>query len=467
MLKIGIIGGGFSGTMSAVQLISKTDIPLSITIINEKETLNKGFAYSPYSKKHILNVITEKMSAFPDKPHDFLDWVMNRNDFFTLDRTFIANSFLPRYLYGEYLVSIWENAKIVAQEKGIYLQVIEDSVVDLDVNENIVEVTFKNDTKMIFDHCIITTGNQVPRNPTITNIDFYKNSKNYFQNPWSKESVLNIDNSLPVLIIGNGLSMVDTVFGLLENGLKNKIYSISPNGFNILTHRHHGLKYLKLEEEIQENMSLYDIVKLIHKHIKIVREYGVSAEPVIDSIRPYTQKIWKRLSDTEKKIFMSRYRHLWGVARHRIPIHSHDKIQQLRINDILLIKSGIISNFTEIKPNKILVEYFDKKEKEKKEFEVSRIINCTGPESNLSLLENSFLKNCLLKGILKQDSLKLGIITDTDTYQILDRNDNRHMNLYTMGSNLKGELWESTAVSELRLQAQKLAQFILSKIKYL
>jgi uncharacterized NAD(P)/FAD-binding protein YdhS len=234
-----------------------------------------------------------------------------------------------------------------------------------------------------------------------------------------------------------------------------------------LTHRHHGLKYLKLEEEIQENMSLYDIVKLIHKHIKIVREYGVSAEPVIDSIRPYTQKIWKRLSDTEKKIFMSRYRHLWGVARHRIPIHSHDKIQQLRINDILLIKSGIISNFTEIEPNKILIEYFDKKEKEKKQFEVSRIINCTGPESNFSLLENSFLKNCVLKGILKQDSLKLGIITDTDTYQILDRNDNRHMNLYTMGSNLKGELWESTAVSELRLQAQKLAQFILSKIKYL
>ena len=300
MLKIGIIGGGFSGTMTAVQLISKTDIPLSITIINEKETLNKGFAYSPYSKKHILNVITEKMSAFPDKPHDFLDWVMHRNDFSTLDRTFIANSFLPRSLYGEYLVSIWENAKIVAREKGVDIVVIDDSAVDLDVNKNNVEVTLKNDIKIIFDHCVITTGNQVPRNPTIANMDFY-NSKNYFQNPWSKESVLNIDNSLPVLIIGNGLSMVDTVFGLLENGFKNKIYSISPNGFNILTHRHHGLKYLKLEEEIQENMSLYDIVKLIHKHIKIVREYGVSAEPVIDSIRPYTQKIWKRLSDTEKK----------------------------------------------------------------------------------------------------------------------------------------------------------------------
>ena len=51
-----------------------------------------------------------------------------------------------------------------------------------------------------------------------------------------------------------------------------------------------------------------------------------------------------------------------------------------------LIKSGKISNLKEVDTNKILVEYFDKKEKEKKQFEVSRIINCTGPESNLSLL---------------------------------------------------------------------------------
>ena len=42
MKKIGIIGGGFSGTMTAVQLITKTPVPLSISIINEKESFNKA-----------------------------------------------------------------------------------------------------------------------------------------------------------------------------------------------------------------------------------------------------------------------------------------------------------------------------------------------------------------------------------------------------------------------------------------
>src|SRR5690606_11472008 len=97
--------------------------------------------------------------------------------------------------------------------------------------------------------------------------------------------------------------------------------------------------------------------------IKNVRQYGLSAEPVIDSLRPYTQEIWKSLSDREKVIFMSRFRHLWGVARHRLPLNSFDKIQKLRIEGKLEINSGKLINLTEGKEF-ISMEYFDKKTKE-------------------------------------------------------------------------------------------------------
>lgn len=464
MKHIGIIGGGFSGTMTAVQLIHKVQNPIKISIINERKNFNKGFAYSPYSKKHILNVITEKMGAFPDKAHDFLDWVMLQDEFKSHDRTLIANSFLPRYLYGQYLEDTWEKAKKIASEKKIELQIIESIVDDIDVTEEKITIILNTNKKITVDQCVITSGNQVPRNPAIPNMEFYKSS-NYFQNPWLIDSVLHVENELPVLLIGNGLTMVDTVFGLLEHGYKNKIYSISPNGFNILPHRHNGLTYTKLVEEFTDDMSLYDIVKLVNKHVKLVREYGVTAEPVIDSIRPYTQAIWKKLNETERKKFMERLRHLWGVARHRFPMHSHDKIQQLRIDNKLLIKSGKILNLTEVSPKHIVVEYYDKKEKELKNFEVSRVINCTGPESNLNLIENSFLKNAMIKGVLKQDSLYLGIVTDTDTFQIIDIHNKKHHHLFTIGANLKGELWESTAVNELRLQADKLAQILIASEK--
>ncbi|HET8803386.1 MAG TPA: FAD/NAD(P)-binding protein [Aequorivita sp.] len=456
MKKIGIIGGGFTGTMTAVQLIDKSTEPCEIILINERETLNKGVAYCPYSNKHLLNVIAGKMSAYPDKPDHFLEWVMQKDEFKKKDKTLIANSFLPRQIYGDYLCGIWEEAKKCAKSKQIQITVIDSFVVDLDVTESSVSLWLDNNLKLNIDDCVISTGNHIPRNPRIKNRDFYT-SPNYFQNPWQIESVKDTKENLPVLIIGNGLTMVDTVLGLLEQGFKGEIYSISPNGFNILPHRHNGLKYSKLVEELRDDMSIYELVKLINKHIKTVREYGVSAEPIIDSLRPQTQKIWKSFSDQERELFMSRLRHLWGVARHRIPLHSHDKIQHLRIDGKLHINSGKIIDINESKES-ITVQYFDTKENELKEINVSRIINCTGPETDLINLDKSFLKNCLLKGILTQDKLKLGIKADTESFQIISADRKPHTNLYTIGSNLKGELWESTAVNELRGQAEKLAE---------
>lgn len=456
MKKIGIIGGGFAGTMTAVQLIDKLTEQCEIILINERETLNKGIAYNPYSSKHLLNVIAGKMSAYPENPNHFLDWLMQRDDFNNKDKTLISNSFLPRAIYGEYLCEIFESALKKAQEKKIKINVIDSFVIDLDVKENAVSLWLDNNSHLNVDYCVIATGNHIPRNPSISNQSFY-NSRNYFRNPWNIDAVKNISNEIPVLIIGNGLTMVDTVLGLIEQGFRGKIYSISPNGFNILPHRHNGLKYSKLAEEITDNISLLELVTLINKHIKTVREYGVSAEPIIDSLRPYTQKIWKKLTDKEKELFMSRLRHLWGVARHRIPIHTHDKIQQLRIEGKLYIVAGRISDMCE-SDKFVLVEYYDKKDNINKKLKVSRVINCTGPETDLMNVDKSFLKNCLLKGIVVQDKLKLGISANTETLQVINSEGKVQKNLFTIGSNLKGELWESTAVNEIREQAENIAR---------
>ena len=459
MKVIGIIGGGFTGTMTAVQIIEKSTEPCEIVLINEGGELNKGIAYNPYSEKHLLNVITGKMSAFPDQPDHFLDWIMGKPNFQEKDRTLIANSFLPRRLFGEYIHDIWQNSLRVAESKAIKITIINSVVADLNASENNVTLLLGNNRTVQADSCVIATGNNLPGNPQIKNEVFY-DSKNYFQDPWEISSVKDVKDHMPVIILGNGLTMVDTVFGLLEHGFQGEVYSISPNGFNILPHRHNGLKYSKLTEEMSQDLSLFELVKLVNRHIKTVREYGVSAEPVIESLRPHTQRIWRSLTDREKELFMSRLRHLWGVARHRIPLHSHDRIQQLRIDGKLHIVAGRIMDIQESEEGITLV-YSDKREKTIKELNASRVINCTGPETDLLRLDGSFLKKCLLRGLLAQDKLKLGISADINTFQVILPDGTRHTNLFTLGSNLKGELWESTAVNELRAQAEKLAERLI------
>lgn len=458
--KITIIGGGFAGTMVAVNCIQKAKGNLDIHIIDEHGLFAKGIAYSPYSNKQLLNVVASKMSAFANEPDHFLDWLVIQEKFIGVDRGLLAQSFLPRKIYGEYLNNIWETS-IRNLPENIQLKQYHSVVKDIVLSEEEVVTILNNDLKIPADACILATGNTIPKNPVILNQSFYL-SKKYFRDPWSSNSGEELKKDLPVLIIGNGLTMVDTVIGLLEKGFHNTIYSISPNGFNILPHRNTSIQYKSLLNEIPEKVNLNQIVKLVFKHIRLVRSFGITAEPVIDSLRPLTQKIWQEFSDEEKRKFLSRYRHLWGVARHRIPLHIYDMINKLKSEGKLKVISGKLLNIVE-KENKAEVEFFNKKTKQTEKVNVQRVINCTGPDSDIKNMEDSFLKSCLEKGYITQDSLKLGADTDVKTFQTINSQGKKNKNILAIGSLLKGNLWETTAVNELRTQAANIADLLINE----
>ncbi len=461
MKRICIIGGGFSGGMTAVQLIRQSSEPIEIHIVDPSDKPLKGAAYASYSNKHLLNVITSKMSAFQEDPDHFLNWVMQQKAYRSKDRQLVAGAFLPRNVYGQYLSDVWKEAMIDCQKNGVNVYWHKGLVTKLERTETGFSVILSDGQKIHTASCVIATGNLPPRNPALPKTDPLVKPY-YFQNPWKADAVSEVTPALPVLIIGNGLTMVDTVIGLREKGFKGEIYAVSPHGFNILPHRHNGMRYDAIDQELQGYKSLSELVAIVNKHVKAVREFGISAEPVVDAIRPHFRRLWQQLNGEEKAIFMSRLRHLWGVARHRIPLHIHDKIQQQRLEGKLNVCSGNIKEM-KISDKGLVVTYFDKKENLYKTLLVSRAINCTGPETDLSKAQGHFLNLCFEKGMLTQDPLKLGIVADIQSFEVLDAKGRKQPDLFTLGSLLKGELWESTAVNELRQQAAALAKQLLER----
>jgi len=459
---IAIIGGGFCGVITTVQLIKNATKSLKISLINSGYPLGRGIAYSTYSSTHALNVIAGNMSAFPDKPDDFIDWVHERGEYKNIDKALLYRTFLPRNIYGEYIDTVWKNT-LAAKPADIELNIVDDTALDVEVGEDSVSVILKGGKQIAATRLVIATGNSEPRDPLIPNTNFYS-SEAYFRNSWKGESVMNSKQGEDILIIGSGLTMVDTVLGLLEKGFSGKIYSLSPHGFGILPHRHGGMKYTGLEKELNEPYKLDELVRLVHKHIRIVRELGLSAEPIIDSLRPYTQKIWQALSVKERKYFMSsRLRHLWGVARHRLPVHTHDLMQNLRIQNKLVVLAGNVRDIREV--NKAIeVNYYNRRTRKDELLTVQRVINCTGPESSIKKTANTVLVNMSKRGVLTADPLELGINADAHDFKVIDKYGEKLNNIYTLGTNLRGMLWESTAVPELRVQTEKLAKEILGNI---
>src|SRR5580693_3672840 len=103
---ITIIGGGFSGAMTAVNLARISTRPLRLTLINQHGPMGRGLAYGTRRPEHLLNVAARNMSAFRDEPDHFLRWLRTRSEFDTVPEIELRERFIPRMVYGDYLRSI-------------------------------------------------------------------------------------------------------------------------------------------------------------------------------------------------------------------------------------------------------------------------------------------------------------------------------------------------------------------------
>jgi uncharacterized NAD(P)/FAD-binding protein YdhS len=94
---VAIIGGGFSGSLLALHLL-QSDRNLHIHLIEKGPWFARGAAYSTSQPLHLLNVRAANMSAYPDRPSHFQDWLADRNG-----GASDPFAFAPRWVYGDYL----------------------------------------------------------------------------------------------------------------------------------------------------------------------------------------------------------------------------------------------------------------------------------------------------------------------------------------------------------------------------
>ena len=85
------------------------------------------------------------------------------------------------------------------------------------------------------------------------------------------------------------------------------------------------------------------------------------------------------------------------------------------------------------------------------------IVNATGPTVRYADDPTVLISRLLDAGVVRPGPLRLGLDAKPGG-ALLDRKGEPHTDLFTLGPPLRGMLWESTAVPEIRLQAADLAR---------
>jgi len=456
---IAIIGGGASGCLVAAQLLRQAREPVRLLLFERMSDLGSGVAYGTRCPAHLLNVPAGRMGAFPDQTDHFLKWVEARVGQPGFPATVAPGDFLPRQLFGDYLRSVLAEARSGAAA-GVKLDEIKGEVVDIETENAAIRLRCGDGRAFAADQVVLAIGNLPGEYPIRRALPIY-HTHYYVHVPWRQGTLTGIPPDSEVLIVGAGLTAIDLVLELAGNGHRGTIHALSRRGLLPQVHQP-SPPYEDFLSGQPLPSTVLELSRRLRAKVKHAREQGIDWRPVLDAVRLHSQTLWQGFSWKERARFMRHVRPFWDVHRHRIAPPVAARIEELRQAGQLKFYAGRLTHLAE-KGGAVEARFRLRKNAKVHTVQVAKVINCTGPRSDYSKYQHPLLVNLLARGLIDHDPLALGIRA-TARGEVLHYRGGVVGWLHTIGAPLKGDLWECTAIPEIRAQAAGIAARLLARL---
>ncbi len=273
-----------------------------------------------------------------------------------VERGYNPLSFVPRMEYGDYLCEQLEVAKSVLK-----LNFLSDDILSI---RKIGKEGFELDAgkrKTQYPEVVLATGNVRPMGPRVEG-----DVVTYYDAPW-KIDYSTLKQMQSIGLIGSGLSAIDTVLALYSKEYRGKILIFSRHSLLPASHVE-PVSYTGLPVEGIESLSPYGILRLLRIHAREARKKDIPWQGVIDALRPHINTIWEKWTKRQREKFMKRLFTIWNVHRHRMAPQIADVVHGL-------IKAGRIElvqvNVEAIGAGPVIVTNKDR-------YNVDAVINCMG-----------------------------------------------------------------------------------------
>jgi len=454
LATVAIVGCGFSGTMVAVHLARLGHRSPRVLIFERGDRLARGVAYGTTRPEHLLNVPARLMSAFPDDPDHFLDWLRQR------DPAIGPGAFVARQLFGDYIEELLSSTM---SRRGSRLVPIQAEIVDLleEANGSLTLVTSKGD-RFGADAVVLAVGNPAPQDP-IQVPDLMRARGKYIGNPWVDDPLHELNRDDTIILIGSGLTAIDLLVEAESRRTAGKITAISRHGLTPQPHRQAvGASPLPNLAQLSRPTAR-SLLHLIRTSVRQVEENGGDWRSVVDSLRPDLQKLWRSLGDGEQRRFLRHLAAYWDVHRHRVAPEIQQVVDRATREGRFRVIAGRIQSMIEDE-NGVQVVASRRGSPRHEILRARRVINCTGPSRALRVGFPSLVGALCDRGLVRPDPIGLGFQVGANAALTGARRPQPER-IFTIGPLRKGELWETTAVRELRVQAADVARHVASTLE--
>ena len=452
-----IVGGGFSGTVVAANLLRRPPPgPTRLVLIERANEVARGAAYAERGFPYLLNVPASRMSASSAAPNEFLEFAQRRMPKAS------GEDFLPRALYGEYLSEVLLAAQLSAPG-NIRLEVVKGSVVNLRRLERHVplQVELEDGRRFTADDVVLALGNPKPASLAAAK-DVLAHSS-YVADPWITDLKFNRDQT--VLLIGTGLTTADIInLASADPQRMPTLHALSRHGLvppRQTPFRPDAFKGDGNALLLAASTSLRRLTSSVRLLAHEAEQMGGDWREAITFVRNMAPTIWQRLPERDRVRFLRHVRAHWDIHRHRLPPELIQKIDSLRNAQRLTIHAGHIK---EIIPrgDRIEVIWRPRGAQRMRTQQFDRVVNCTGPDYAIARSSEPLWRSLVQCGLCVPDALGLGLRTGPNG-AVIDADGWPGPHLFYVGPMLRADHWEATAAHELRGHAEKLAALLATE----
>lgn len=420
-----IVGGGASAVHVAVALgeraAARGVAAPRVTVVSREPEVGRGLAYGRADAHHRLNSPAGKMSVSAADDSHFLRWLASRGE------PAEPGDFVPRRLYGDYLQDVYEG---LADGPDASVRTVVAEAVAVATDDRGAHVTLDDGTVIDADVAVLALGNPPP-------VTWPTGAAVQVADPWAVGALDRVPAGASVLLVGTGLTMVDVATSLARRDPDVRITATSRH---LMLPGVHTPSPVPAGPGLDPSLTaLGDLAHDLREQLDAATVSGDAWQGVIDGMRPRLMDHWTGLSVAERRRFVTHFARRWDTHRHRMAVSVHDELQGL-------IGAGRLAFVAGADPAS-----FD------------AVVFCTGPGALTTRGWSPVVDGLLDAGRIGAEPVGLGPVADAaGSLASADGSDDGR--LLGIGHALRGALWETTAIGEIRIMAGRVADRALDVV---